>query len=391
MQVSEQSFPPRFLDGIDLDSAREMDPELGQWALPTLHPVPEAPRTKTEDQTATIFIAPTASRLSDRDVSPPKATGKRSPASQADDKSQLTGRRGDTSSRGYDSISHSQPPDWSVREAKAHPEETKKSSLLRHQRARSKESLPTLAQEESRAEDDPRDRAIERVAHHTVVAFKEPWANKEARIRSSSSFGGEPSWRLMAVIVKSGDDLRLEQCASQLVHMMHHLLLAHASGDFWLRPYDILALSPDSGLIEAVPDTISLDALRKSGGHRYPPSLLMFFEHFFGTRGGQNFEVARGNFIISLATYCIVCYVIQLKDRHNGNILLDHDGHIIHIDFGFILGTSVSVCAITGQGVRVTAKTPGGNFGFEKAPFKLTSEFVELMGGVNSQHFRRFR
>lgn len=51
---------------------------------------------------------------------------------------------------------------------------------------------------------------------------------------------------------------------------------------------------------------------------------------------------------------------LQVKDRHNGNLLIDEEGHIIHIDFGFILSNS-----------------PGG-VNFESAPFKLTRELLEV-------------
>lgn len=59
--------------------------------------------------------------------------------------------------------------------------------------------------------------------------------------------------------------------------------------------------------------------------------------------------------------------------RHNGNILLNSEGHLIHIDFGFILSTSPR------------------NLGFETSPFKLTPEFVEVMGGLGSDMFEYFK
>ena len=116
-------------------------------------------------------------------------------------------------------------------------------------------------------------------------------------------------------------------------------------------------------MIEAIPDTVSLDVLRK----RDPQytSLFDFFERFFGVEGTPRFTKARSNFVKSLAGYCIVCYLLNLKDRHNGNILLDIHGHIIHIDYGFVLSKypqtavrAVCMCYV----LYVTSLTGAGIF-----------------------------
>jgi len=99
-----------------------------------------------------------------------------------------------------------------------------------------------------------------------------------------------------------------------------------------------------------------------------------FFERYHGPPQTESFKRARANFISSLAAYCILCYILQIKDRHNGNILLDTKGHVIHIDFGFML-----------------SRSPGGNFNVESAPFKLTDEYIALMEGPRSIHFKKFR
>lgn len=75
----------------------------------------------------------------------------------------------------------------------------------------------------------------------------------------------------------------------------------------------------------------------------------------------------------SLAGYSVLTYLLQIRDRHNGNILIDREGHMIHIDFGFMLSNSP------------------GSVGFESAPFKLVQDYVDILGGFESPKFGEFR
>ncbi|KAG8036373.1 hypothetical protein G9C98_003695 [Cotesia typhae] len=202
----------------------------------------------------------------------------------------------------------------------------------------------------------------------SAAVLKEPWELKQRRIRSSSPYGHLASWRLLAVIVKCGDDLRQELLASQLLSMLQKIWQDEGL-PLWVRPYKILCLSNDSGLIEPILNTVSLHQIKK----HCQLTLLQYFEREFGPTDSEEFAQAQNNFVQSCAAYCLVSYLIQVKDRHNGNILLHSDGHIIHIDFGFILSTSPR------------------NLGFETSPFKLTPEFVEVMGGSQSKMFHHFK
>jgi phosphatidylinositol kinase/protein kinase (PI-3 family) len=103
--------------------------------------------------------------------------------------------------------------------------------------------------------------------------------------------------------------------------------------------------------------------------------LLDYFNELFGTsKKSKKRTQAIDNFCNSLAAYSLVCYILQIKDRHNGNILLDVEGHILHIDFGFLLSNA------PGKGVKL-----------ETAPFKLNQEMLDVLGGEESSKFRDFR
>jgi phosphatidylinositol 4-kinase len=216
----------------------------------------------------------------------------------------------------------------------------------------------------------------------SAATFGEEWAAKKERIRKSSPYGWMKNWDLVSVIVKTGADLRQEAFACQLIRVCARIWEV-TNTPVWIKDMQILVTGESSGLIETITNGVSLHSLKRSltlasiaAGTNPRKRIATLRDHFlksFGEPDSEAYIAGLDAFKKSLAAYSMLCYILQLKDRHNGNILLDNTGHIIHIDFGFMLSNSP------------------GSMGFEAAPFKLTQEYIDVLGGPASPAFEDFK
>ncbi|RYP78531.1 hypothetical protein DL771_000484 [Monosporascus sp. 5C6A] len=171
-----------------------------------------------------------------------------------------------------------------------------------------------------------------------------------------------------SAIFKVGDDCRQDVLALQMISAFRGIF--HNVGlDVFVFPYRVTATAPGCGVIDVLPNSISRDMV----GREAVNGLYDYFISKYGNEDSLRFQHARSNFAKSMAAYSIISYLLQFKDRHNGNIMIDDAGHLIHIDFGFCFDIA-----------------PGG-MRFERAPFKLTREMVSVLGGSpDHQAFRWF-
>ena len=171
-----------------------------------------------------------------------------------------------------------------------------------------------------------------------------------------------------SAIFKVGDDCRQDVLALQMIAAFRGIF--HDVGlDVFVFPYRVTATGPGCGVIDVLPNSISRDML----GREAVNGLLEYFISKYGSQDSRAYQQARSNFVKSMAAYSVISFLLQFKDRHNGNIMIDDAGHILHIDFGFCFDIA-----------------PGG-IKFERAPFKLTAEMLAVMGGgTDHQSFRFF-
>nr|XP_043617793.1 serine/threonine-protein kinase TOR isoform X2 [Erigeron canadensis] len=205
-----------------------------------------------------------------------------------------------------------------------------------------------------------------------------------------------------AFLLKGHEDLRQDERVMQLFGLVNTLLensRKTEDKDLSIQRYEVIPLSPNSGLIEWVPNCDTLHQLireyrdaRKitlNQEHKYMLSFAPDYDHLPLVAKVEVFEYAldntegndlarvlwlksrtsevwldrRTNYTRSLAVMSMVGYLLGLGDRHPSNLMLHRfSGKILHIDFGDCFEASMN-----------REKFP------EKVPFRLTRMLVKAM------------
>ena len=89
------------------------------------------------------------------------------------------------------------------------------------------------------------------------------WKEITNEIKLKSNYRNFPSLQIKSFIAKANDDLRQESLTMQLIKCFSDIF-KKADIPLKLKTYEIIITSANSGLIEFIPNTISIDALKKN-------------------------------------------------------------------------------------------------------------------------------
>jgi hypothetical protein len=188
--------------------------------------------------------------------------------------------------------------------------------------------------------------------------------NKSINIANNGFFSLNPYFDSFFILKKAKDFFN-EKFVTIYIAFCEKVL-REENIEIWLCSFFVQNFDINSGLLEIICNSISLHDLK----FNYKKKLKI------GNNFSYEFMVFKkmsNNFIESFTGYSLLCYIFQIKDRHNGNILFTPEYRNIHIDFGFILGNFP------------------GTINFEADSFKLSREFLHLIGGKKSEGYLYFK
>ena len=186
----------------------------------------------------------------------------------------------------------------------------------------------------------------------------------------------DPYGENIVAMLKCGDDLRMDMVTLQLFKAMQSLWFDNGL-KLKMSLYKVLCTGNEQGMLEMVTNSETLASIHvKEGGA---------INQFFSKASVKNWieknceniskDEAVENFMLSNVAYCLATFVLGIGDRHNDNIMIKKNGELFHIDFGHFLGHFKYKMGIKR----------------ERAPFVFTRQFQTVLGGDDSEMFKKFK
>jgi hypothetical protein len=126
--------------------------------------------------------------------------------------------------------------------------------------------------------------------------------------------------------------------------------------------YPVMPVSSQGGLVEIVPDAVTVYQINKQGHN--------ILQHIILCNEDQLVGKLLRRYMHSLVCYTLHSYFIGLGDRHLQNIMLHRNGSIFHIDFGYIMGQYAHP--------------------FSSSGVKVNSEMIDVIGGMDRKLYREY-
>jgi len=150
------------------------------------------------------------------------------------------------------------------------------------------------------------------------------------------------------------EDVRTDRLAMVIGYFINNLCTPI------VQTYKVFPITSGFGCITMIPDVSTLYAINEN---------TTVLNYILSNNGNENIKTVRNRFINSCAGACLLAFILGLRDRHLQNILVQSNGVLTHIDFGYILG-----------------KDPK----YLNTKMRITNGMIDAMGGRMSEGYQRF-
>lgn len=228
----------------------------------------------------------------------------------------------------------------------------------------SDEERPLLAKKFSEAARLPMnpDIVVVKILHANIIQKK---SSSQPTVIPCHCVNKNGSHRFVKCFMMKSENVRPDACVMEFMRMLI-LFMEKEERLYEHVIYDVLPLTPDSGILSLVPGCRTLYSLNIENGMTLQNWVM---------ENNTNFSVdhIRSRFVRSCAFATTVSMMLQVGDRHLENILMTRQGLLFHVDFSMILGREPHMKSMIGNTCRITP------------------QMVNFFGGTHSSYYKNFQ